>query len=203
MKWGFACVLLLQLSSQCCSRTLPDSEESVVSVYTTQPSSGPSKAGDVYHQIANNIAERITSPIYRFLGFGKNKTEPATKSTKKPWDKIESFDEPEDVTRPDLKPVANGIEDRDIEELSVEALKKNDKKPEKLTLYSNYLPSSKIEFNNDTVNEIDDPFEFDDDDDDAINTPREGGFVYFLELIGSFIQLAFGAFLALFKPSTN
>lgn len=140
----------------------------------------------------------------RFLGFGKNNTEPATKSTKKPWDKIESFDESEDVAKPDLKPIGNGLEERDVEELSVEGLKKNDKKPEKLTLYSNYLPSSKIELQNDTVNDVDDPFEFnDDDDDDETSEAREGGFVYYLELIGSFIQLAFGAFVALFKPSSN
>ncbi|XP_061722696.1 uncharacterized protein LOC133529089 [Cydia pomonella] len=197
MRWCACAVLLLQITWQCSSRAFPEEN---ISVYTANTTTGQ---GDVYHQIANNIAERITSPIYRFLGIGTNKTEP---TTKKPWINIESFDEPEDVAKTDLKPLGNGLEERDVEELSVEALKKNDKKPEKITLYSSYLPS-KLETldnkENDTINEVDDPFEFDDDDDDFATKPREGGFVYYLELLGSFFQLALGAVLAIFKSSSG
>ncbi|XP_063541055.1 uncharacterized protein LOC134749950 isoform X1 [Cydia strobilella] len=197
MRWLVCAVLLLQLSWQCSSRAFPEEN---ISVYTSNTTTGQ---GDVYRQIANNIAEKITSPIYRFLGIGTNKTEP---TTKKPWVNIESLDEPEDVAKTDLKPLGNGLEDRDVEELSVEALKKNDKKPEKITLYSSYLPSKLERLDNkenDTINEVDDPFEFDDDDDDFATKPREGGFVYYLELLGSFFQLAVGAVMAIFKSSSG
>ena len=54
----------LQALHQCSPRGLPE-EDSVVSVYTTQSTTDGVTHVDVYHQIANNIAERITSPIYR------------------------------------------------------------------------------------------------------------------------------------------
>ncbi|XP_059054822.1 uncharacterized protein LOC131848885 [Achroia grisella] len=188
----------------CCGRSV-DSEESVVSVYTTQPTTAStSRPFDVYHQIANNIAERITSPIYRFLGINHTKSDNAT--TKKPWDKIELLDEStEDVTKMVLSAVDNDIEeDKDVEELSVEALKKVDKKPEKIVLYSSYLPVKQISEGNDTLNEIGDD---DDDDlldfDDIEEKPRENNFVYILELLGSIVQLVWGGLLAFFKPSRN
>ncbi|KAM3957887.1 uncharacterized protein ACR2FA_008161 [Aphomia sociella] len=195
----------MKVAEPCCSRSV-DSEESVVSVYTTQPTTaGTSKPFDVYHQIANNIAERITSPIYRFLGINHTKSVDAT--TKKSWSKIELLDEStEDVTKSVLPVVDNDIsEDRDVEELSVEALKKIEKKPEKIVLYSSYLPSKQILERNDTVNEIsddddDDLFNFDDDDEQA---PKENNFFYYLELLGSIIQLAWGNLVGFFKASNN
>ncbi|GBP20741.1 hypothetical protein EVAR_14466_1 [Eumeta japonica] len=189
----------------CHGKSLFEAEEddSVVSIYTTEPTTAKTaRTFDVYHQIANNIAERLTSPIYKFLGIGKERAETTTKRT---WEKLEFLDEEDLVTKAGSDPVNNDLsEGRDIEELSVEALKQ-DKKPEKITLYSSYLPSnSELNTRNDTVNEIpdefdDDPFEFDDDEE----KPREGGVIYFLELIGSVIQLAWGAFVALFKPSNK
>lgn len=87
--------------------------------------------------------------IHSLLGYRTNKTEKAS-TTKKPWDKIEILDDPETVTKASQKPVDNDISlDKDVEELSSEALQKIDKKPEKITLYSSYLssgkPSGKVE----------------------------------------------------------
>ncbi|XP_013196129.1 uncharacterized protein LOC106139265 [Amyelois transitella] len=180
-----------------------DSEESVVSVYTTQPTTaGTGKPLDVYHQIANNIAERITSPIYRFLGYDRNKTDNAT--TRKPWDKIELLDESaEDVTRSDLPPVDNDISnDKDIEELSLDALKKIEKKPEKIVLFSSYLPVKGNLEVNDTITDDEDPFEFNDDD-ELDEKPRQNQFLYFFEVLGSILQLVWGGIVSYFKPSTN
>ncbi|XP_026333822.1 uncharacterized protein LOC113240671 [Hyposmocoma kahamanoa] len=188
-----------------CGRSLPE-EDSVVSVYTTQPTTAGT-GFDVYHQIANNIAERISSPIYRFLGITRNKTEeqPAVKA--KPWGKIELLDEmPEDVTKA-IEPVDNDIsEDRDVEELSVEALKKVDKKPEKITLFSSYLPVKENLDSNNTINEIPDnddddaPFEFDDFDTD----PRaESPFIFILEWLASFWQIISGAFESIFGSNSS
>ncbi|XP_072934102.1 uncharacterized protein [Epargyreus clarus] len=199
----FIGLLVLQLTS---SRTLPD-EESVVSVYTTLPTTPGNRSLDVYHLIANNIAERITSPIYRFLGITRNKTDTSTTTTKRPFSKIEIVDDaPEDVTKPDLKPVDNEISnDKDVEELSADALKKTDKKPEKITLYSSYLPAKVTELN--TTNDVDasvETFGFDDDEfDDGENTPRDGPFVFFLELVGSFFQLVYGGITSLFSSSSS
>ncbi|CAH2093365.1 unnamed protein product [Euphydryas editha] len=194
-----------RVSKDCSSRTLPE-EDSVVSVYTTQASSHTSV--DVYHQIANNIAERITSPIYRFLGIGKNTTQSTT--TKRPLDKIELLEDgPEEATKSAIAPVSNDISnDKDVEELSAEALKKIDKKPEKITLYSSYLPAvkEKIELN-DTVNDVDDDdlsFGLDDvDDGESEPKPRDGFFVYALEFIASFIQLIYGGIATLFTPKKS
>lgn len=92
--------------------------------------------------------------------------------------------------------------------MSVEALSKNVQKPEKITLYSSYLPTnSKLEENK-TVNDIDgtfddEPFEFDDIESDNDEKPRENGFVYFIEIIASLAQLAWGAIIALFGPKTS
>ncbi|XP_053616905.1 uncharacterized protein LOC128679000 [Plodia interpunctella] len=183
-----------------CSRP-SESEESVVSVYTTQATTaGPGKPFDVYHQIANNIAERITSPIYRFLGYDKNKTEEAT--TKKPWSKIELLDEiAEEVTDADISPVDNDIStDEEVEELSFDALKKIQKIPEKIVLYSNYLPVKGNLEVNDTVTDDEDPFEFNDDD---YEKPRQNQFLYVLEVLGSLFQFVWGSIVSYFKPSTN
>lgn len=97
----------------------------------------------------------------------------------------------------------NDIEQRDTEELSVDALRKTDRKPEKITLYSSYLPVKQNIDRNDTINEIsdddDEPFEFDDNDDQ--DKPRDGPFVFFLEILGSIVQLAWGAIQSVFKSS--
>ncbi|XP_045771059.1 uncharacterized protein LOC123871344 [Maniola jurtina] len=189
---------------ECSPRGLPEAQESVVSVYD--------KGGtnvDVYRQIANNLAEKITSPIYSFLGYGKNKTEKAT--TTKPWDKIEILDDPETVSKANQKPVDNDISlDKEVEELSSEALRRMDKKPEKLTLYSSYLPSGKIEKldGNDTTNEIsddDETFGFDDVDDSVedVDKTRASPIVYFLEIVGSIIQLIYGGIVAFFSSSSK
>lgn len=140
---------------------------------------------------------------FRFLGISKNKTEGSTNKTKS-WGKIELLDEmPEDVTKA-IQPVDNDIsEDRDIEELSVEALKKDDKKPEKITLFSSYLPVNENLNTNDTINEIpddDEPFEF---DDDVSNSRAENPFYFILEWLGSFWQLISGAFEAIFNSSAS
>lgn len=83
--------------------------------------------------------------IHSLLGYRTNKTEKAS-TTKKPWGKIEILDDPETVTKASQKPVDNDISlDKDVEELSSEALQKIDKKPEKITLYSSNLPSGKTE----------------------------------------------------------
>ncbi|CAH0713404.1 unnamed protein product, partial [Brenthis ino] len=192
-------IFILLVCQQCSPRGLPE-EDSVVSVYTTQPTTATTHV-DVYHQIANNIAERITSPIYRFLGINRTKTEATTKRS---WDKVELLDEPE-VSPKSILSINNEISDKDVEELSAEALKKIDKKPEKITLYNSYLPSEKIELN-DTVNEVDnDTFGFDDldddDDDDNDDTPasKRGLFVTALEIIGSIIQLIYGGIAQMFS----
>ncbi|OWR54837.1 hypothetical protein KGM_207131 [Danaus plexippus plexippus] len=182
--------LLVQYSS---SRGLP--EESVVSVYTP-PSS------DVYHQIANNIAERITSPIYRFLGINRNSTTTTT-TTSKPWDKIEILDDTSD--KETKLSDSKTSETRDVEELTGDSPTKKEK-PEKITLYSNYLPA-KIELN-DTINEIsdtdeDDNFGFDDDDDEKETKRNTSPFIYVVELIGSLIQLVYGGIVAYFSTSSS
>ncbi|XP_034827697.1 uncharacterized protein [Maniola hyperantus] len=190
---------------ECSPRGLPESQESVVSVYDK----GGTKV-DVYRQIANNLAEKITSPIYSFLGYGKNKTEKAA-TTKKPWDKIEILDDPETVTKANQKPVDNDISlDKEVEELSSDALRRIDKKPEKLTLYSSYLPSGKIEKldGNDTTNEIsddDETFGFDDLDDSVedVDKTRASPIVYFLEIVGSIIQLIYGGVVAFFSSPSK
>ncbi|KAG6457845.1 uncharacterized protein LOC115448434 isoform X2 [Manduca sexta] len=170
-------------------------EESVVSVYTTHPTtSGTNPPLDVYHQIANNIAERITSPIYRFLGIANHTQE---KTTKKPWDKIEILDDPDEATKPDLKPLDNDISQRDVEEITSEAKKSN--KPEKFTLFSSYLP---------VKNETNDAEGIDDDllsldDVEEVEKPREGPIIYILEFFGSIFQLLLGGFYNLFRPSSS
>lgn len=180
----------------CCSRSAMDVEQSVVSVYTTQPSA-PGAPLDVYHQLANNIAERITSPIYRFLGIGNRTQE---KTTQKPWDNIEILDEP---MKSVLKPLDNSITtERDVEELSADALKKIDRKPEKISLLPTYLPVPE-KLNDTDIDELDDDDLFQFEDDDEVSKPREGPFIYILELAGSIIQLLWGGFLSLFRPSTK
>ncbi|CAH2237173.1 uncharacterized protein LOC120628187 [Pararge aegeria] len=205
----FLLALGLLLLQQCTPRGLPDTEESVVSVYTTQPNMAGANI-DVYRQIANNLAEKITSPIYSFLGYGKDKAEmPST--TKQPWGKLEILDDPETVTKANQKPINNDISlDKEVEELSSEALRKIDKKPEKITLYSSYLPSGKIEKldGNDTINEItddDETFGFDDVDDGSNDADkgRSGTFVQFLEILGSVIQLIYGGIVAFFSSSSK
>ncbi|KAJ8710972.1 hypothetical protein PYW07_008214 [Mythimna separata] len=193
----FAVVLLCQ---QCSS--LPLEEDTVVSVYTTHPTTmGTNPTLDVYHQIANNLAERITSPIYKFLGINS--------TTAKPVEKIELQDEEDLTKKHEMKPIDNDIsKTRDVEELSVEGLKKKpEKKPEKITLYSSYLPANSDEASsrqveaNDTWNELDDPFNWDDDQTAA--KPKEGPFIYILELLGSMVQLVWGGIMALFRPNSG
>ncbi|XP_041971808.1 uncharacterized protein LOC121727846 [Aricia agestis] len=181
-------------------RGLP--EQAVVS-YTTLPSTPPHQhQQDVYHQIANNIAERITSPIYRFLGFG-NATASAS-TTKAPWKDVEILDEPEENT--DVM-VDNDISStKDVEELSPEALKKIDRKPEKITLFSSYLPSDKANVVANTTEEDNiETFGFEDDgvEDDSTYKPRDGPFVYILELLGSFFTLIYGGIVSLFSGSRS
>lgn len=113
---------------------------------------------------------------------------------------------PEDVTKA-IKPVDNDIsEDKDVEELSVEALKKVDKKPEKLTLFSSYLPVNENLETNNTINEIPDdddddiPFEFDDFDS---NQRAQSPFVFVLEWLGSIWQLISGAFEFIFASNSS
>ncbi|CAH0595029.1 unnamed protein product [Chrysodeixis includens] len=198
----FAVVLL---SQQCLSLPV---EESVVSVYTTHPTTlGTNPPLDVYHQIANNLAERITLPIYRFLGINSTKPETTTKS----WDNIELLDEDNISNKKDVKPIDNDIsKDRDVEELSVEGLKKAEKKPEKITLYSSYLPpiSSKLvsiensEAKNSTANEIDDDFDWDLDESPKSQS-KQSPLIYILEFFGSMIQLVWGGLMALFRPAAS
>uniref|UniRef100_A0A2A4JCD2 Uncharacterized protein n=1 Tax=Heliothis virescens TaxID=7102 RepID=A0A2A4JCD2_HELVI len=206
MTWLHHIQTDILLTQQC--KSYP-AEETVVSVYTTHPTtSGTNPPIDVYHQIANNIAERITLPIYKFLGINTTKPESSPKSGQK----IELQDDPDLTSKHEVKPIDNDIsKDRDVEEVSVEALnKKADKKPEKITLYSSYLPvlakasqasnAPQIEAKNDTWNELDDPFEWDDQESAK---PKEGAFVYVLELVGSFIQLLWGGLMALFRPNSG
>ncbi|KAJ2937933.1 hypothetical protein O0L34_g14206 [Tuta absoluta] len=202
-----AVFLLAVITSPCISKTIPE-EDSVVSVYTTQATTSGTSGLDVYQQIAHNVAERITSPFYRLFNVQRNKTDNQP-ITKKPWQKIELLDEPTTRFKED-----NDIDDRnlrDTEELSADALRKADKKPEKITLYTSYLPvkSQNIEQVdlNDTMNSIDDDDVEDeltlDDVDTGKDSPREGPFIYFLELLGSFIQLLSGALSWLFPSSSS
>ncbi|XP_047033095.1 uncharacterized protein LOC124639693 [Helicoverpa zea] len=200
---SFAVILLTQ---QCTSLPV---EETVVSVYTTHPTtSGTSPPLNVYNQIANNLAERITSPIYKFLGINSTKPETSTKS----WGKIELQDDQDLTNKHEVKPLDNDIsKDRDVEELSPDSInKKADKKPEKITLYSSYLPvlakasqasySDQIEAKNDTWNELEDPFDWDEPEP---SKPKAGPLVYVLELFGSFFQLLWGGIMALFRPNSG
>ncbi|XP_045503390.1 uncharacterized protein LOC123700264 [Colias croceus] len=175
------------------SRSMP--EDTVVSDYTKE-GSGPGL--DVYQQIANNIAERITSPIYRFLGY--NNTQKAEPTTKKPYEKVEILETPSVKT---LAPISNDIsKERDVEELSDEALKRVDKKPEKITLFSNYLPVGNLELNDTQSDDDFDNFGFDDVESDEDLKPREQGpFVFILELVGSLFQLLYGAVVSFFQKS--
>ncbi|CAG5047344.1 unnamed protein product [Parnassius apollo] len=175
----------LLVSQPCGSRSITD-ESSVVSVYTNQPSTAESTRTSGVYLIASNIAEKITSPITKFFGFGNDQDANKT-STKRPFHRIEILDEvPEHVTTADMNPLSNEIpNERDVEELSAEGnVKKADKKPEKITLFSSYLPTKENIELNDTINEVgsgdEEPFGFDDDDDDEPQ-PREGGIIYFLE----------------------
>lgn len=105
------------------------------------------------------------------------------------------MDDPEEVSKPELRPVDNDISIRDVEELSPEVTKKSSK-PEKFTLFSSYLPVK------DTPNDTDIDFsEFDLDDEGE--KPREGTFIYIFELAASVFQLLWGGFLALFRPSSS
>ncbi|KAG7303275.1 hypothetical protein JYU34_011743 [Plutella xylostella] len=197
--YGVCFVLLAQ---QC--RPLPATDEaSVVSDYTGANCSRPL---GVYQQIASNIAQRITNPLFRILGIGGNKTNDNRPDHAK--GKIEILDDTlDDHTKAPVMPVDNDISDREVEELSSEALKKIEKKPEKITLYSSYLPS-KLQVNdtaNSTINEVDiDDDDFDLDDFDLDEEPKqsspEGGLIWFLEVIGSLIQLLWGGFTAWIKP---
>ncbi|KPJ13404.1 hypothetical protein RR48_03905 [Papilio machaon] len=117
----------------------------------------------------------------------------------------------EHSSKSDVIPLKNEIpKDRDIEELSDDSIfKKTGKKPEKIVLFSNFLPmKEKLELNG-TVNEVDVDNEFDlefGDDDDVVDDmmrSKDGGIVYVLEVIGSIIQLLWGGFLALFQPSSS
>lgn len=197
MKY-FVVIFCVLLSGKCDSSPV---EDSVVSVYTTQTSAaGSIHPPDVYHQIAHNIAERITSPIYRFLGFNSTPAA-ADATTKRPWNKIELVDDQELSVKNGVKPIDNDIgKERDVEELSVEALSKPDKKPEKFTLYSSLIPSylpTKLEIETTTKNDDDfDSFELSDLEPEK---PREGPLIFVLELIGSVIQLLWGGLMALFK----
>lgn len=145
----------------------------------------------------------------RFLGINSTKPETTTKS----WDNIEILDDDNISNKKDVKPLDNDIsKDRDVEELSVEGLKKAEKKPEKITLYSSYLPAaaeaSKLvsidnsEAKNSTDNEIDDSFEWDLDEVPK-SQPKQTPFVYILEFFGSMIQLVWGGLMALFRPAAS
>ncbi|CAB3222257.1 unnamed protein product [Arctia plantaginis] len=190
------------LLSSCSSTPV---EDSVVSVYTTQSTTaGTNPSLDVYHQIANNLAERITSPIYRFLGYNRTTSPPAT--TKPLWPELELLDDDDLTTKHELKPVDNEIEQtRDVEELSP-GLMQPQKKPEKITLYSSltstYLPA-KLAVNNSRKNEVAfDGLDLDDVDMDRKKT-REGPFIYVMEFIGSVFQLIWGGLTSLFKPTSG
>ncbi|CAF4804252.1 unnamed protein product [Pieris macdunnoughi] len=187
----FSFVVFCLLLHQGHLRGLPE-EDSVVSVYTKEAAPGV----DVYHQIANNIAERITSPIYRFLGYNRTTPAPET-TTKHNWDKIEIL---ETQNAKSFPPVNNDIGEKDVEELSEDINKKTDRKPEKFTLYSNYLPLGKLEFDskNDTKDD-DDDFGFDDVESDEDIKPRQGPFTFVLELMSSLIQLIYGGIVAIFQ----
>ncbi|XP_045539304.1 uncharacterized protein LOC106712592 [Papilio machaon] len=196
----------LLASQQCRSRSLPD-DDSVVSVYA-KDSSRDSSRSSVAYLIASGLANRIASPFANLLNFGKNVT---TTTTKRPFHRIELFDDMEHSSKSDVIPLKNEIpKDRDIEELSDDSIfKKTGKKPEKIVLFSNFLPmKEKLELNG-TVNEVDVDNEFDlefgDDDDvvDDMTRSKDGGIVYVLEVIGSIIQLLWGGFLALFQPSSS
>ncbi|CAH2052569.1 unnamed protein product, partial [Iphiclides podalirius] len=196
----------LLVAQPCVSRSVSE-EDSVVSVYTKQPGLTEGTRTSGVYLIASSIAGRITSPITKFFGFGKK--ENAT-TTARPFHRIELMDDVlETATKADMNPLSNEIpRERDVEELSPEGkVKKANKKPEKITLYSSYLPTNdRIELN-DTVNEIgsgdEEPFGFDDDFDDVEPKTHEGGIVYILEIIGSIIQLLWGGFLSLFQPSKS
>lgn len=189
---------MFQITSSCYARSLTEEDESVVSVYTTLPTTiKTSKPLDVYQQIATNIGERITSPIYRFLGIGKNISESTTKRT---WETVELLDE---TSVEEEEPMDNNIDTgRDVEELSVEALNKSTKKPEKIVLYSSNSPENNKKLSDNNTNEIDstfddEPIEFDDDKEKS----RQNGFIKFLTLVGSLVQLAWGTFTSLFISS--
>ncbi|KOB74272.1 Dinucleotide-utilizing enzyme involved in thiamine biosynthesis [Operophtera brumata] len=87
-----------------------------------------------------------------------------------------------------------------------------EQKPEKVTLFTSYLPiapinwgaNNKLETFNDTRNEVDNDDNFDDDfslDAGADETAR-GPLVWLLELAGSVIQLLWGGFMAIFRPTS-
>lgn len=129
----------------------------------------------------------------------------------RPFHRIELYDDTEHAAKSDVIPLKNEISnDRDVEELSDDSIyKKTGKKPEKIVLFSNFLPmKEKLELNG-TVNEVDvdnefDDLEFSDEDDiDEVMRSNDGGIVYVLEVIGSIIQLLWGGFLALFHPSSS
>ncbi|KPI98953.1 hypothetical protein RR46_10271 [Papilio xuthus] len=191
---------------QCSSRSLPD-DDSVVSVYA-KDSSRDSSRSSVAYLIASGLASRIASPFSNLLNFGKN----VTTTTKRPFHRIELLGDMEEASKSDVIPLKNEIsKDRDIEELSEDSIfKKSGKKPEKILMFSNFLPmKEKLELNG-TVNEVDVDNEFNlelgDDDyviDDMVVKSKDGGIVYVLEVIGSIIQLLWGGFLALFQPSSS
>lgn len=144
--------------------------------------------------------------FYRFLGLGNNKTEAST--TKSPWHKIEILDDAEGM-KPPFKHIDNDISrDKDIEELTTESLKL-DKKPEKITLFSSYLPvNEKLISNNsnDTSDDIDDGLDIEtfgiEDVDDEVRE-YDSPLTYFFEIIGSILQLIYGAISALFTSNAK
>uniref|UniRef100_A0A1E1W385 Uncharacterized protein n=1 Tax=Pectinophora gossypiella TaxID=13191 RepID=A0A1E1W385_PECGO len=206
-------VFLAVVTRPCVGKPVAE-DASVVSVYTTLPTTAGTGGLDVYQQIATNLAERFSDHIYGFLGIEKNNTENET-TTKKAWGKIELLDDSE--TTPNME--ENEIETRDTEELSVEALNnKHDKKPEKVTLFNSYLPvsshyevnetnkeinetnESEYETNNQSEVELDDPITLDDVDIDSVKS--EGVVIFVLEFLGSLWQLAWGAITSIFSPSS-
>ncbi|XP_068623799.1 uncharacterized protein [Battus philenor] len=202
-----ACGLLV--SQPCGSRSVP-AEDSVVSVYLKHPpmeDNSQNSQKSLVYLLTSGLTEKITSPFTKLFGIGQNVT-----TTMRPFHRIELFDDIEQVTKPDMNPINNEIpKDRDVEELSNEgAYKKGARKPEKITLFSSYLPDNeKLDVNN-SINhvDIDDelPTEFDnnvDDEYDDVSQSRSGPFVFVLEVIGSFIELIFGGLMALFRPSDS
>lgn len=111
--------------------------------------------------------------------------------------------------KPPFKHIDNDIsKDKDVEELTTESLKV-DKKPEKITLFSSYLPVSGKQISsdsNDTSDDIDDGIDVEtfglEDVEDRVKE-YDSPLTYFFEIIGSILQLIYGAISALFTSNAK
>lgn len=142
------------------------------------------------------------------MGIGNNKTEAPT-TPKSPWHKIEILDDAEGI-KPSFRHIDNDIsKDKDVEELTTESLKK-DRKPEKITLFSSYLPVNEKQISrnsSDTSNDdIDDGIDIEtfgiEDIDDGVKE-YDSPLTYFFEIIGSILQLLYGAIASLFTSNAK